>query len=209
MKNANLKYLLWIVLFLSLVLVACRSNTQANKSTTTTTPRTSSPTAAAPTPSSSTASKPNTSNTPGPTTTTPTAPTLKDTPEALAADATITFDYTPDATAWLVKDVQGAQGVAELNSKNPTLTFEVGKRYAFNSPQSQVHPFALRDAEHHDLIAQGPTKGSLETNSDINFVDKGNSFAFTMTEELAKAVKTYNCTTHPPMVGNVEISHGG
>lgn len=106
--------------------------------------------------------------------------------------------------AWeVVEDDSGA--VAPTGEENPTMTFEVGRRYVVENRGWSSHPFALRDADDAALLSQG-AEGEFEGDADVNWVDDGDSFAFTVTEPLAADVDYYICTVHSAMRGAVETS---
>lgn len=136
---------------------------------------------------------------------TPTAtPAQGDTQTATPTPAVPTVDLvvTNDgASAWeLVSDESGAVG--PTGEDNPTLTFQVGTRYVVANRGWGNHPFALRASDDSPLLSQG-ADGSYESDGEVNWVDNGDSFAFTTTEALAAEVDSYVCTIHSLMEGDV------
>ncbi|MFB6248214.1 MAG: hypothetical protein ABEL97_06570 [Salinibacter sp.] len=127
-----------------------------------------------------------------------------------SADVTITID-NQGASAWKVTDVQGASGVAQTGTENPTLTLEVGTRYRIdNNGGRGAHPFALQNASDEYLLRQESDKsGSLEDDADINYQEDADGVTFTYTQSLDNATETYRCTLHPSMEGTVETDSGG
>jgi hypothetical protein len=125
------------------------------------------------------------------------------------ADVTITVDNV-GSSAWEVRDVSGADGVAPTGTENPTLTLTVGTRYRIvNNGGLQAHPFGLRDAEGEYLVRQEDrSSGRLEDDPDIAYVEDDSGVTFTYTQSLADATDTYRCTVHPSMEGPVETDGG-
>jgi hypothetical protein len=108
------------------------------------------------------------------------------------------------ASAWVVTtDETGA--VAPLDEENPTMTFEVGQRYAVLNRGWDFHPFALRAGDDTPLLSQATT-GEFESDDDVAWTDEGQALGFTMTQELADRVNYYICTVHSSMRGGVEIA---
>ena len=106
--------------------------------------------------------------------------------------------------AWeVVEDESGA--VAPTGEENPTMTFEVGRRYAVENRGWGSHPFVLRDGDDAALLSQA-AGGEYEDDAEVNWVDDGDSLAFTVTEALAADLSYYICTVHGAMRGGVETS---
>ncbi len=112
------------------------------------------------------------------------------------------------ASAWVVTSVDGAEGVAELDVNNATITLTPGTRYAFDVSEvnSSVHPLDFRDAEGNFLLAQGSQEGSFEGDEAVAFEATEDTVTFTLTEALASEVATYHCTVHRGMVGDVAVA---
>lgn len=126
-----------------------------------------------------------------------------------AADVTITINNI-GASAWEVIGVEGAnQGdISDGASENPALTLTVGTRYRFNNNGGRGnHPLGFQDANSDYLLRQesGET-GSLEGDSDINYVEDDNGVTFTYTQAMADEVATYICTFHPSMEGDIQTN---
>jgi len=113
------------------------------------------------------------------------------------ADVTVTMQNV-DSSAWVVKRVEGAAGVAKLDTENTPLTLIVGKRYHFvNLGTLQIHPFAVRGKNGDSLLNQHPQDRPFETDPNVNFVADDAGITFTLTPKLAAQVGTYYCTAHP------------
>ena len=127
-----------------------------------------------------------------------------------AADVTIALS-NDGASAYIVTDVQGASGVAQTNTDNPSLTLTVGTRYRIDNTAGinahpfaleNAHPFALEDAKDNYLLRQeADATGSLEGDSGIDYAEDDEGITFTFTQDLADAVNNYRCTFHAAMEG--------
>ena len=107
-------------------------------------------------------------------------------------------------SAWEVtQDETGS--VAETGAENPTMTFEVGQRYAVTNDGWGQHPFAVETGDGTALLSQGrDADGEFEGDADVGWADEGEQLSFTFTESLAAEATTYRCTIHPSMEGDVE-----
>ena len=117
--------------------------------------------------------------------------------------AQLTIDNV-GVSAWEVtQDETGS--VAESGAENPTMTFEVGQRYAVTNDGWGQHPFAVETGDGTALLSQSPDEeGDFEGDADVGWVDEGEQLSFTFTESLAAEAATYRCTVHPSMEGDVE-----
>ena len=117
--------------------------------------------------------------------------------------AQLTIDNV-GVSAWEVtQDETGS--VAETGAENPTMTFEVGQRYAVTNDGWSQHPFAVETDDGTVLLSQSPDEeGDFEGDADVGWVDEETEFSFTFTESLAAEATTYRCTVHPSMEGDVE-----
>lgn len=122
-------------------------------------------------------------------------------------DVTITIDNI-GAEAYEVTDVSGASGVAPTGPENPALTLSVGTRYRIdNNGGIDAHPFAFQNgADEYLLRQESEEAGSLEDDEDIGYREDDEGITFTYTQALADAVRTYRCTFHPAMEGDVQSS---
>ncbi len=120
---------------------------------------------------------------------------------------TITIDNV-GATAWLVTTVEGAQGIAELNTQNTAITLEPGQRYRFINNGGGFHPLDFRDASGNFLLTQNSVQGSFENDTEVNFESDATGVTFTLTPALAEQMATYWCSVHPPMTGAINIASG-
>ena len=111
------------------------------------------------------------------------------------------------ASAWEVTNVDGASGVAETGTDNPSLTLTVGTRYRFvNNGGSAAHPLGFQNGDAEYLLNQNGD-GSLEGDEGINYAEDDEGVTFTYTQALADAVATYRCTVHGSMEGTVQTSN--
>lgn len=128
----------------------------------------------------------------------------------VAQDAGVTITIVNrGASAWVVSGVEGASGVAETGTRNPTLTLRAGVRYRIrNEADRSVHPFELISTNGGDtvLLSQiGDVTGSFEDDADVDFQEGPRGITFTMTSELLEAVTGYRCEAHPrSMRGTVQ-----
>lgn len=131
-------------------------------------------------------------------------PPPQDTATTAASNATSLVINNAGVQAWqLTEDESGS--VAPLDENNPTFSLEVGQRYTVENRGWNLHPFAFREADDSPLLSQS-ADGRLEEDDAVNWTDDGETFAFTVTAELAAAVDYYICTVHPSMRGAVETS---
>ena len=71
-------------------------------------------------------------------------------------DAGVTVTLTNiGSVAWEVTGVEGSEGVAELNTRNPVLSLTVGTRYRFDNNGGAAHPLDFRNERSRFLLAQG------------------------------------------------------
>lgn len=103
--------------------------------------------------------------------------------------------------AWTI--VSADETVGPTDSSNPTLTLTPGTRYQFENGGWSFHPLAFRDAEDTPLLSQDE-QGSFEDDDAVDWVDNGETLAFTLTDDLAAELDDYVCTVHPTMEGAVE-----
>jgi plastocyanin len=120
------------------------------------------------------------------------------------AGVTVSLD-NEGASAWEVTNVEGGGDVAPVGTENPTLTLRVGTRYTLENGGWSFHPLALRDESDDPLLTQDGT-GEFENDTDVDWVDEGQTVSFTVTEPLAAALDDYICTIHSSMNGTVEIA---
>lgn len=133
---------------------------------------------------------------------------LIDAASAQVPDVTVTLQNV-DVVAWIVTTVEGAEGVAALNTENAPVTLTVGERYRFvNLGTLQVHPLAIRGKDGESLINQRPQDRPFELDPAVAFRADDESITFTLTEALAEQVSTYYCTAHPAplMEGPLEVA---
>ena len=131
---------------------------------------------------------------------TPTETATPDEPLTPTETVALTIDNV-DLSAWEVTEDESGQ-VAEIGTENPTMTFETGVRYTVENNGWSFHPFALRASDDTALLSQDG-EGRYENDRDVNWVDDGSSFAFTVTEALAADMAYYICTVHSSMRGDV------
>ena len=117
--------------------------------------------------------------------------------------AQLTIDNV-GVSAWEVTEDETGS-VAEAGAENPTMTFEVGQRYAVTNDGWAQHPFAVETGDGAALLSQSPDEeGDFEGDADVGWVDEETEFSFTFTESLAAEAATYRCTVHSSMEGDVE-----
>ncbi|HHP7237446.1 hypothetical protein [Longibacter sp.] len=106
--------------------------------------------------------------------------------------------------AWIATNVQGADGVVDAGTENPTLRLNEGVRFVVENDAGVTdHPFALRGPDGTILLNQRDGGGSLSNEPDINFTADDDGMAFTFTRSLSQEVATYNCLNHVDMEGTV------
>jgi plastocyanin len=120
-------------------------------------------------------------------------------------DATINIDNV-GASAYEVRTVTGTGIDVPTGVENPTLTVtETGTRVRFENGGYPNHPLEFRDESGTVLLSQSTT-GSFNDDSAVNWVDDGDTIAFTITNDLASSLAEYRCTVHVnAMVGNVSV----
>ena len=123
--------------------------------------------------------------------------------ESSTSGATLAIDNVGSSAWEVVEDETGS--VAPTGEENPTMTFEVGQRYAVENGGWSGHPFALRAADDTPLLSQS-ADGEFEGNADVNWVDNDETLSFTVTEDLAANLNYYICTIHSSMRGDVEAA---
>ena len=73
---------------------------------------------------------------------------------------------------------EGGDAIAPGGGENPTLVFEVGRRYVVENGGWDAHPFGLRTGDDTDLLSQQPTiTGRYEDDPAVDWIDDGDSFA--------------------------------
>ena len=105
------------------------------------------------------------------------------------------------ASAWVLQESDANVGPSGVS--NPALTLTVGTRYRIENNGWSFHPLAFRDANDQPLLTQDG-QGSFQNNSAVDWVDNGETLAFTLTPALAAELDDYVCTVHPSMVGRVQ-----
>jgi len=107
--------------------------------------------------------------------------------------------------SWNVTEVTGTGVSQAFEDKNQTLTLKIGLRYTFVNLGSRNHPLEFRNVEGELLLSQDLNVGSFENDPEVDFqFDIYEELAvFTLTEELAKELATYNCSFHDMMEGSI------
>lgn len=111
----------------------------------------------------------------------------------------VTIDNEGISAYVVVNDESGS--VAPTDERNPTMTFTVGTRYVIDNNGWSAHPFALRTADDTPLLSQDAA-GTYEDDPAVEWRDDGETFAFTMTADLAAELDYYICTVHSSMRGD-------
>ena len=123
--------------------------------------------------------------------------------ESSLSGATLVIDNVGTQAWEVVEDETGS--VAPTGEENPTMTFEVGQRYAVENRGWSTHPFALRASDDTPLLSQS-ADGEFEGNADVDWVDNEETLSFTVTEDLAAELDYYICTVHASMEGDAETA---
>lgn len=109
------------------------------------------------------------------------------------------------AQAYYVSSINGDDSITSLNTNNSTWTLTEGARYELTITGASSHPFKLRNSSGDDLLSQN-SNGSFESDSDVNFVDNGQQFYFTLTPALAAEIDQYICGIHSGMNGQINVN---
>lgn len=117
-----------------------------------------------------------------------------------------------DAQDYILESVEGEEGVAEAEAKDPVLTLTEGNRYRIVNRVNDSHPleFTARGGapvEDTVLFSQidGVGNEAFMTDPEVNFVKREDGFSFTLTRELAGELDGYRCAYHPlNMRANIE-----
>jgi plastocyanin len=144
----------------------------------------------------------------------PATPTPNPTPNPTPTPTeviTLTF-RAASFSDWSLDKVEGSSTVGTVGNGNPEITLEVGKRYRIINLSGSVHPFALTSSTFWGvdyLLSQktGQT-GRYAFDKDVNFVQSptNDGFTFTLTAKLAAELKSYICTAHTGMVGQIKVT---
>jgi len=132
------------------------------------------------------------------------------TPLAISAsDIQWTFD-TPDSFDYQLTSVSSSELYSgSLPANDPVINLIVGKRYGVTVTDPVTHPFqviakASDSSQDIELLSQGSTVSSFESDPDVNWVDSGSGLVeFTVTDALATAMRQggrapgYRCEVHP------------
>lgn len=106
------------------------------------------------------------------------------------------------ARAWEIDEASA--DIGPTGQSNPELALETGTRYGIENRGWSAHPLAFRDADGAELLSQGRNDdGTFADDNAVDWVDNGDTLAFTLTEELAGELADYICTVHLQMVGSV------
>lgn len=112
-----------------------------------------------------------------------------------AADTTLTMNNV-NASAWEVTNIEGSNATAEVNTQNPELFFESGKRYWIKNYGWPSHPLEIQNTAGEAILSQNTT-GSFEDTTAVEWIDYGDEFGFVLTDTLGDKLDTYVCTNHP------------
>lgn len=109
--------------------------------------------------------------------------------------------------SWNVLEVSGTGVSQAFEDKNQTLTLKIGLRYTFVNLGSREHPLDFRNAEGELLFSQDLNVGIFENDPEVDFqFDIYEDLAvFTLTEEVARELATYNCSFHEMMEGKIIV----
>jgi transforming growth factor-beta-induced protein len=109
------------------------------------------------------------------------------------------------ASSYFVSEIIGNEAVTELNTDNSDWTLTEGTRYQLTITGASSHPFEIRDGSGNVLLSQD-AEGSFESDPEVDFVDSGQQFEFTLTAALAAEIAQYICTRHASMSGNISVN---
>lgn len=111
-------------------------------------------------------------------------------------------------SAWLITSIEGSNASASINSQNVTIRLNKGLRYKFINLGGPNHPLDFRDSNGDYLLTQDTISGRYEEHDEINFIFNygEGSVAFTITDELAAELASYNCTIHEAMTGDLSVN---
>ena len=111
-------------------------------------------------------------------------------------------------SAWLISDIEGQNASASINSKNARLSLSKGLRYKFINAGGVSHPLDFRDSNGGYLLTQDTISGKYEEDGEVDFAFNSGegSVAFTISDELAAELGSYNCTIHVPMTGDLSVN---
>jgi len=123
--------------------------------------------------------------------------------ESSLSGATLVIDDVGTQAWEVLEDETGS--VAPTGEENPTMTFEVGQRYAVENRRWSSHPLALRASDDAPLLSQS-ADGEFEGDADVDWVDDEETLAFTVTEDLAAELDYYICTVHASMEGDAKTA---
>ncbi len=126
-----------------------------------------------------------------------------------ASDIQWTFD-TPDSFDYLLTSGSSPELYSgSLPANDPAINLIVGKRYGVTVTDPVTHPFqviakATDSSQDIELLSQGSTESSFESDPDVNWVDSGSGLVeFTVTDALVTAMRQgdrtpgYRCEVHP------------
>jgi hypothetical protein len=130
----------------------------------------------------------------------PTAsPTPTATPTATPRPVTRVVVEPVSTVGWEITEQSGGR-VGPTGEQNPTMRFEVGRRYVVENAGWSLHRLAFIDDDGTPLLSQ-ERNGRFEGVDAVEWVDDGERVAFTVTEDLGASLDRYVCETHPRMQG--------
>jgi len=121
------------------------------------------------------------------------------TPTATPRPVTRVVVEPVSTVGWEITAQQGGE-VGPMGERNPTMRFEVGRRYVVENAGWSLHRFAFLDDDGTPLLSQ-ERNGAFEALNAVDWVDDGEQIAFTVTEDLGVSLGQYTCETHPRMQG--------
>jgi transforming growth factor-beta-induced protein len=128
---------------------------------------------------------------------------LQEPPEPIN-QITFTLD-NEGTTAYFVSEINGNELVTNVNENNSTFTFTVGTRYSINVVNAENHPLEFKNLDQDVLLSQA-VEGSFASDPDVDFTIENTIFSFTLTQDLADKVSSYNCSNHPNMTGDILVN---
>lgn len=111
-------------------------------------------------------------------------------------------------SAWLISDIEGSNASASINTQNARLSLNTGSRYKFINAGGVNHPLDFRDSGGDYLLTQDTISGKYEEDVAVDYAFNygEGSVAFTITDQLAAELASYNCTFHVPMTGDLSVN---
>lgn len=125
------------------------------------------------------------------------------TPDPKPKEVILTFN-AENPIEWILEDVQGATDAGTIGGKNTSLTLNLGTRYTIVNKGGASHPFQLLDST--IILLSEYSAGNFANDPDVNFEETSDGFSFTLSQELANVLDSYNCAFHSSMTGSITVN---